>query len=111
LTAALQDYYYAHIAEIEKGGDKHLDTANGRMGRRTHPEALAPLNRSWTWKRITELVQVVYQTRFLLDPKPQLDRDKLKAELVVEELKALGLKLEQDETFYAEPARLPGVEK
>jgi len=108
---ALEDYYYAHIPEIEKNGVKHLDLANGVIGRRDNPQKLAPLNRSWTWQRITDLAQVLYKTRFLLDPKPAIDRDKIKAELAVEELKELGLKLEQGETFYALPARLPGGAK
>jgi phage host-nuclease inhibitor protein Gam len=110
LEASLEDYYYAHIPEIEAGGKKHLDTANGRMGRRVNPPKLSPLNRSWTWKRIIDLVQVVYKERFLLKPKPEIDRDKLRCELAAEELKQLGLKVDQGETFYIEPARLPGVE-
>ena len=110
LETALQNYYYAHIPEIEKDGVKHLDLATGRMGRRTNPAKTVPLNRSWIWARITQLVNVVHGTRFNLAPKPKLDLDKLRAELAIEELKQLGLKVEQGETFYAEPARLPGPE-
>jgi phage host-nuclease inhibitor protein Gam len=108
LKQALEDYYYAHIPEIEKDGRKSIDLANGRMGRRMHPEALKPLNRSWTWARILDLMKVQFGNRFLR-VKEELDRDLIKAELAAEELKQLGLKLEADETFYVEPARLPEV--
>jgi phage host-nuclease inhibitor protein Gam len=111
LLAALGAYYYAHRAEIEKDGAKHVQMANGRMGRRDCPEALKPLNRKWGWEAICNAVRAEFgPTRFFRAAEPQLDEEALKAaRLAVEELKQLGLKLEADEKFYAEPAALPAA--
>lgn len=111
IHASLEAYYYAHLAEIERDGVQHVDLANGRIGRRMHPPKLAPLNKSWTWGRIAELLQVKFGMTYLRTRDPEVDRDRVKAELAVEELKQLGLKLDQDEKFYAEPARLERPEE
>ena len=47
--------------------------------------------------------------RFLRTRDPEVDKDLVKAELPAAELGVYGLKLDQDETFYAEPARLEAV--
>lgn len=104
---ALKNYYYAHLAEIEKGGTKHLQLENGMIGRRYNPPALKPLNRSWSWASIKVKVRELWNSKYFHEPKePELDKDKLK-ELSAEELKKAGLRLHNDETFYAEPARPP----
>ena len=43
--------------------------------------------------------------RFLRLREPEVDKDKVKAELPDGRLKEFGLKVEQEETFYAEPDR------
>jgi hypothetical protein len=106
---ALQRYYYAHLAELEKDGRKHYQLANGVMGRRDNPPALKPLNRNWTWAAIQAAVQDRWKglKHFHERKAPPLDKESLKAE-DAETLAKCGLKVESDETFYAEPARLPG---
>ena len=47
--AALKAYYYGHLSEVEKDGVKHCQLANGVMGRRDDPAALALKNRAWSW--------------------------------------------------------------
>jgi phage host-nuclease inhibitor protein Gam len=109
LETALERYYYAHLAEIEKGGAKFLQLANGRIGRRDNPESLKPLNKKWTWAGIKKALRVKFGPLYFHEPKePEIDKDKLKAaNLAAEELRQLGLKVEADETFYVEPAKMP----
>lgn len=108
LEAAVQAYYMAHIEELEKDGRRSYELMNGVMGRRMTPPALRPLNRSWTWGVIVVKLRERFGARFLRTREPEIDKDLVKAEIAVEELKALGLRLVQDEVFYAEPARMPG---
>jgi hypothetical protein len=108
LEMALRDYYYTHLAEVEQGGVKHKQLANGVMGRRDNPAALKPLNRQWTWAAILQAVTTGLGIPYLRIREPELDKDKLKT-LGNEKLRNFGMKLEIDETFYAEPARLPEV--
>jgi hypothetical protein len=104
---ALRNYYYAHKAEIERNGAKHLQLDNGVMGRRTNPPALKKL-RGWSWERVKQEVWVrLGGTYFHRQDDPPLDKDRLK-ELAAEELEKLGMKLESSETFYAEPSRIDG---
>lgn len=104
---ALRNYYYAHAAEIEKGGAKHCQLANGVMGRRFNPPALQPLNRKWGWKEIRVAVRERWGALYFHDAKaPEIDKEKLK-ELTAEQLATAGLRVKNEEVFYAEPARLP----
>lgn len=113
LEKALEVYYYTHLAEVEQDGKKHVQLANGRIGRRDNPPKLRPLNRKWSWDAIENAVRALFgPKRFFRQPPPELDKEALKAaKLAIEELKQLGLKLEAEETFYAEPAALPGPEE
>src|ERR1022692_714395 len=107
LEMALRDYYYTHLAEVEQGGVKHKQLANGVMGRRDNPTALKLKNRSWTWGSVLVVLREKFGDRYLRRRDPEIDKDLVKAELPADDLGAYGLKLEQDETFYAEPTRLP----
>ena len=109
LSAALKTYYMAHVEELEKDGRRSVQLANGVMGRRMSPAKLMLVNRSWTWAAVLVRLREKFGSRFLRLRDPEIDKDLVKAELAIEELRALGLKLEQDETFYAEPARMPEV--
>ena len=111
LQAALRDYYMAHVDELEKDGRRSIQLTNGRMGRRLAPPKLGLLNRSWTWGVVLVRLRERFGSRFLRLRDPEIDKDLVKAELTGEELTALGMKLDQDETFYAEPARLPAEAK
>ena len=108
---ALERYYYAHITEIEAAGVKHCQLANGVIGRRMHPPKLMPLNRKWTWKAICAAVRGAWGLKYFHPAKePEIDKDLVKASLTDEQLRGVGLKVDSEETFYAEPARLPALE-
>lgn len=110
LVTALQTYYMAHLPEMESDGKKHFDLPNGVIGRRMAPPKLALLNRSWTWASVLVRLREMFGTKFLRMRDPEVDKDLVKARLDEDQLRDVGLRLEQDETFYAEPARLPDVE-
>jgi len=103
--AALKAYYYAHVKEIEVDGTKHLTLTAGVMGRRDNPPALKPMNKAWTWEAICTAVRTGLGLEYFRQPDPELDKEKLKV-LPAEKLREYGLKVEGEETFYVEPARL-----
>jgi hypothetical protein len=107
--AALQAYYYGHLSEVEKDGVKHCQLANGVMGRRDDPAALALKNRAWSWGSVLIALRGKFGERFLTAKDPTVNKDLVKKELPEAELGEYGLKLERGETWYAEPARLPEV--
>jgi phage host-nuclease inhibitor protein Gam len=105
VTAALRDFYFAHLDECEREGAKHCKLQTGVMGRRENPPALKPMNRNWTWETIAVRLRELWGAKYFHTPKPPgPDKDALK-ELGAEELAKAGLKVEREETFYAEPAR------
>jgi hypothetical protein len=104
---ALKNYYCAHLVEIEKDGAKHLQLANGVIGRRYDPPALKPLNRAWSMKAIKAAVRAKWGALYFhLPAGPELKKGELK-KLAADDLKGVGLKVENEETFYAEPERAP----
>lgn len=106
LTLQLQTFYMAHYKELEKDGSKSVHLAFGVIGRRLSRPALKPLNRSWTWASIGIKLRSIYNARFFHAPKePEIDREKVRQELNAEQLRDCGLKVEQEETFFAEPDR------
>lgn len=108
--AQLKDYYYAHVAEIETGGRRSLQLANGVIGRRLTPPALKPRNSSWTWRKIMLFLREKFGRKFEREAEPTLDRELIKAEIDPDKLGEFGMRLEQDEVFYAEPHRPPSQE-
>lgn len=106
LTLQLQIFYMAHHKDLEKDGAKSIRLAFGVIGRRLGRPALKPLNRSWTWASIGIKLRSVYHSRFFHAPDPPaVDREKTRQELNDEQLKECGLKVEQEETFFAETDR------
>jgi len=105
LEAALEAYYYAHVAELERDGLQSFKMANGVMGRRFSPGALKPLNRSWTWEAIKAKVWEMFKGKYFLCPEPELNKDLLKDDLSAEDLAEVGCCVKHKETFYAEPTR------
>lgn len=105
LTAQLQQYYVTHIDECEKDGRKSVQLAYGVMGTRLSPPALKLLNKSWTWAAVLAKLREVMGDHFVRQRDPEVDKDAVKQEIAAEQLRDFGLKLTQDETFYAEPQR------
>lgn len=108
LRAQLQQYYMTHLVDIERDGRRSVQLANGVMGRRKSPPALKPRNRTFTWHAIKVLLRTHFGDKYFHKPKdPDVDKDLVKAELDEAALAKCGLKLDQDEEFYAEPFRPP----
>ena len=105
LAANLEAFYYAHLAELEDGDRKSFKLPNGVMGRRFGAGKLAPLNRAWAWRLIEVKVRELWGSRFFRDGAPELNRVALKDELDAEQLARAGLKVKNEENFYAEPDR------
>ncbi|MCL5743771.1 MAG: host-nuclease inhibitor Gam family protein [Acidobacteria bacterium] len=108
LEEQIEEYYMAHLEEIEGGGRKSVQYSAGLIGRRLPPSpGLVPLSEKWSWEKIVRRVKRAWKERFFHPPKPAtLDKVKLKRELSPEQLSKVGLKLEDTETFYIELNRL-----
>lgn len=104
---ALQHYYLTHIAEMEKDGKRSYQLPNGIIGRRLSPEKLTTLSKSWTWKAALSALQARFPGKYVRTPEVEIDKDLIKAELDAENLKRCGMRLTQDDKFFAEPIRLP----
>lgn len=109
LEAQLQQYYMTHLTELEKDGARSVKLLYGVMGRRLGNKALKLANKSWTWESVCEAVRNKWGAGFLRHFDPEVDKDKIKAEVPAEQLGECGLKLAQDEKFYAEPDRTAEV--
>jgi phage host-nuclease inhibitor protein Gam len=107
LRTRLCVYYMTHLAQIETEGKRTLHLVAGVMGRRLGPPKLTPLNRNWSWNAIQTALRERFGARFLRAADPEIDKEALKRDLVPEQLHQVGLKLVQDEKFFAEPAEMP----
>jgi len=105
LEMQLLQYYLTHSAEIEKDGKKSLQLTNGVIGIRLSPASLKLLNKKWKWEIVLAKLRLVFGVKFERTAPPEADKDLIKKEIPADQLKDFGLKLSQDETFYAEPLR------
>lgn len=111
LRGQLQEYYMSHLGELEKDGKKSVQLHFGVMGRRLSAPALKLLNKSWTWRAVLSALRLKFGMRYVRISDPEVNKEALKeAGFSADELKDFGLKLHQDERFYAEPARPPASE-
>ena len=104
LELQLQQYYLTHAAEIEKDGAKSLQLASGVMGMRLTPPSLKLLSKKWSWEGVLAGLHAVFGGKFERI-KTELNKQLVKTDLPADQLKEYGLKLDQDEVFYAEPLR------
>lgn len=104
LTEELHQYYMSHLAEVEAEGKKSIELRHGVMGRRLSPPALRLFGKAWTWGLAAIAVGDVFGKKFLRLHDPEVDKDAIKAAAPeAADLKLCGLKIEQDEVFFAEP--------
>ena len=109
LTEELQQYYMSHLAELEGEGKKSIELRHGVMGRRLSPPALKLLTKAWKWATVAVRLEDVFGDRFLRQADPEADKEAIKAaDLAPEDLRLCGLKIEQDEVFFAEPTGKEG---
>ena len=100
----LQQYYMSHLAEVEADGRKSIELRHGVMGRRLSPPALKLLSKAWKWATVAVRLEDVFGNRFLRQADPEPDKEAIKAaDLAPEDLRLCGLKIEQEEVFFAEP--------
>ncbi|MEN6601642.1 MAG: host-nuclease inhibitor Gam family protein [Bryobacteraceae bacterium] len=105
LEQQLQNYYMAHLAELEKDGKKSIGLIYGVIGRRLTPSSLRLLNRAWTWAASLVRLREKFGDRFIRMADPEIDKEKVKSEIPEEQLGEFGLKLHQDEKFFIEVTR------
>jgi phage host-nuclease inhibitor protein Gam len=99
LELQLQNYYLVH----KPADRKSIELAYGVIGTRTGNPTLKPLNRSWTWDAIAIKLREAFGKKFFHEAKPPApDKDKIKEQLDADQLKAMGMKIERNEDFYAE---------
>ena len=106
LEGSLQVWYMANKEKLEKDGRKSVRLLTGVVGRRRGNKTLTLLNRAWTWTASLVLLRQLDRDDIWHDYKPrELDREAVVQKLTPEELAKAGLKVEQEERFFAEPDR------
>jgi phage host-nuclease inhibitor protein Gam len=106
LTLQLQNYYMTHLADLESEGKKSVRLRHGVMGRRLGSPALRLVNKSWSWASALVKLREKWGDRFIRTADPEVKKDEVKkADLEAADLRECGLKIDQDEDFYAEPDR------
>jgi phage host-nuclease inhibitor protein Gam len=96
-------YVWSDANEAEFGKAKSIKFAVGTVGFRTGTPKLSLLNRSWNWEKVLDAVGVVLPN--FIRQKPEIDKEAIldqREELAVF-LPSVGLKVNQDESFYVEP--------
>jgi phage host-nuclease inhibitor protein Gam len=119
LGAAAEDIEYrmelarawAEANPMEFGHLKSIEMSHGVIGFRTGTPKLKPLS-GWTWDRVLEKLLRLGYDQFLRT-KTEVDKEAIigcREDLLDGDLKAMGIKITQDESFYVEPKLTP-VEK
>jgi len=105
---ALRAWAQTNPAEFPRGR-KSIALLGGTLGFRTGTPRLALLSRAFKWEGILELLRQKGWTTFIRT-KAEPDKDGLLAQRDRYNLREIGLKVVQDESFYVEP-RLTATEK
>lgn len=104
-TDALRVWAETHPEEFPKGR-KSIELAAGTLGFRTGTPKLCLLSRAWTWEKALTAVRTLLPA-FIRD-KPEIDKDAILGQrdepIIKDTLPRVGLKVDQGETFYIEPA-------
>lgn len=104
LELQLRDYYMSHLVNLEKAGARSIKLTHGVMGRRLSPPAVHLLNKAWTWSAVLSRIIEAGFKHLVRWRDPEIDKPAiLRANLDPDQLAGLGLKIRQDETFFAEP--------
>lgn len=98
---ALRAWAEMHPEEFPKGR-KSIEFLSGTLGFRTGTPKLSLLSRSFTWDKVLELMKRGGWTGFIRT-KEEPDKESLLAQREVYDLRAVGLKVTQDESFFVEP--------
>lgn len=99
---ALRAWAEAHPEEFPKGR-KSLEFLSGTLGFRTGTPKLALLSRAFTWEKVLELLRGKGWTG-LIRTKQEVAKDAVIAQRDSDlDLRTVGLKVTQDESFFVEP--------
>jgi len=101
LERQIEAYYRKTLSGNSTGKTVSCRMGGCTIGMRyaTNP-ALVPIDDKWTWERVTETVMKFYRRRFLLRQLPCLDKVKLKRSLKPDQLRKIGLKLDDTGKFF-----------
>lgn len=93
---------WAEASPEEFGEKKSIDFLHGRLGFRTGNPALKTLS-GWTFKRVLEVIDRTFvRTKMELDKELVLTAS-ARGELGEKDLRSVGLRVVQDESFFVEP--------
>lgn len=108
-----REWAEANLAEFGPG--KSLELAEAVIGFQTGPPKLKTLS-GWTWSRVLRRLSSPAGNAHYVRTKSEVNKQRILLErekLGAEQLRALGLRVAQDESFYVEPrlAEVAGREK
>jgi phage host-nuclease inhibitor protein Gam len=106
-SEALRSWAESHPGEFPRGR-KSIALLGGVVGFRLGTPRLALLSRAFKWEGVVELLKQKGWTSFIRT-KAEPDKDGLLAQRERYNLREIGLKVVQEESFYAEP-RLTAAE-
>lgn len=102
-SALVQDWAEANPSEFN--GAKSLDMVHGLVGWRTGQPQLKTLS-GWTWDRVLDVIQKLPKLASYVRTSPTINKQQLLADrdqLGAEGLRAIGVKVIQEEGFFIEP--------
>lgn len=82
---------------------KSAETGKARWGWRLGNPTLVLLSRKFTWKSICGKIKDMGMVAYLKTADPKPDKDRLKAELTDDQLASIGLRIDQQESYWVEP--------
>jgi phage host-nuclease inhibitor protein Gam len=101
LVEQLELYYRSHRGELEKG-KKSIELQFGTAGIKLSAPSFRPL-KGWNWDKILTAIRGVEAYKKFIRSKETVDKAALKgAKLADEKLAAIGVKVDQKETFWFE---------
>lgn len=106
LTDALRAWAESNPEQFPKGR-KSLDLVSGTIGFRTGTPALKLFSRAFTWDKVLTLIQARFDSLYIR-VKKEVAKDKIieahaSRTISSDDLRSIGLKVDQAESFFAEP--------
>lgn len=97
---------YCNTIKHEFNNQRRKELTHGYVGFRTNPPKVLQLNKKFTLKTSLELIKKLFAGKYIR-LKEEINKDEILAdysnkELTDDKLAAIGLRIDQDETFYYE---------
>lgn len=103
LASLAEKYAETHRDAVLPTKAKSQSTGLATYGFRLGQPTLVLLNRKWSWEAVAEAIKATFAGRYIRT-KETIDKDSLKAELDEAQLAGVGCRIQQNDTFYIEPA-------